>query len=103
MTLEWVYLVYGSTGEYSDRSEWVVAAYVEEDAARQHAELANGQLREAGVHSDDRRADHDVREEFVGKFYLDTECRIDYTGTSYGVQKVPLVLHVDQYMERFPK
>ena len=33
-----IYIVYGSTGEYSDRSEWPVAAYMDETLARTHRE-----------------------------------------------------------------
>ena len=35
-----VYVVEGSTGEYSDHREWPVAAYMREDLAREHADKA---------------------------------------------------------------
>lgn len=35
-----LFLVYGRTGDYSDRREWVVAAYRDEAAAYEHVRLA---------------------------------------------------------------
>lgn len=96
-----VYLVTGSTGEYSDHSEWVVAAYPYFEQAEQHAKLANDQLREAGLHADAGRVNRSEGKEFVGKFSLDRDCHIDYTGTVYVVQVIPMVAHVDEYMELY--
>jgi len=35
-----IYVVMGTTGEYSDRSEWLVIAYFDEEKAKQHVTLA---------------------------------------------------------------
>lgn len=35
-----IYVVMGTTGEYSDRSEWPVIAYFDEEKAKQHVTLA---------------------------------------------------------------
>lgn len=37
---KFVYVVMGTTGEYSDRIEWVVIAYDNETKAQQHVTLA---------------------------------------------------------------
>lgn len=34
-----VYVVIGESGEYSDRRDWTVCAYLSEDMARRHVEL----------------------------------------------------------------
>lgn len=40
MTINKIYIVFGCDGEYSDRIEWNVAAYPDEESARQHAKKA---------------------------------------------------------------
>lgn len=39
------YLVLGSSGEYSDWSQWPVAVYYDEAQAHRHAELADAEVR----------------------------------------------------------
>lgn len=41
-----LYIVVGTIGEYSDRREWMVAAYEDEELARRHVELASARGRE---------------------------------------------------------
>ena len=41
-----VYVVMGTSGDYSDRREWVVCAYTDEALAKQHVELAQARSRE---------------------------------------------------------
>lgn len=41
-----VYVVMGTTGEYSDRDEWAVCAYTSEDSAKTHVERATARARE---------------------------------------------------------
>lgn len=40
-----VYVVMGSAGEYSDRTEWAVVAYLDEERAKQHVVAATDRLR----------------------------------------------------------
>lgn len=35
-----IYGVFGSTGEYSDRTEWFVVAYANRETAQKHAKIA---------------------------------------------------------------
>ena len=35
-----IYVVMGTIGEYSDRGEWIVIAYLDEEKAKQHTILA---------------------------------------------------------------
>lgn len=35
-----IYIVIGTTGEYSDKNEWFVIAYDKEESAKQHVNLA---------------------------------------------------------------
>jgi hypothetical protein len=39
--MDTIYVVTGSSGEYSDWTKWLVAAYEDEQAARHHAERAD--------------------------------------------------------------
>lgn len=40
-----IYVVMGSHGEYSDRSEWMVAAYPDEQKAQEHVRSVEAALR----------------------------------------------------------
>lgn len=44
-----IYVVCGSVGEYSDRSEWMVAWYTTRDEATAHAEAAEAEARDLAV------------------------------------------------------
>jgi len=92
-----IWFVIGSTGEYSDHSSWSVAAYTEEDTAKQHAELANLYVK------DTKSLDWEERSDLSKHNPYDKDCRIDYTGAEYTVQEIPLCLHVDDYQERITK
>jgi hypothetical protein len=50
-----VYIVMGSNGEYSDRDEWMVAAYLGEAKANEHAQAANVALSTFEALSSDER------------------------------------------------
>ena len=82
-----IYLLIGSTGEYSDKMEWFLRAYRDVTAANDECEklnkLAEGleklpwEDREKAVH--ERLMPHDAH----------AQC--DYTGVWYSVVAVPLV------------
>ncbi len=91
-----VFLVVGRTGEYSETSEWVVCAYAEKETAQQHADLAN----KAAEGSENM--DWDEQEKLESEFIYDRGIECNYTGTTYKVQEVPMVCHVDEYVDRFP-
>lgn len=81
--LENLWIVTGSTGEYSDRCEWTVCAYRTEYEARWHVNAAQ-------VEAD--RIEHTRNGRYNGgepnKF--DPQMQMDYTGTSYHCQMVEL-------------
>lgn len=80
-----VWVVYGMTGQYSDRCEWNVCGYATEELAQRHADLAQA------------RADQLPRE--YGSTYdipakanqYDLGMQIDYTGTTYRVCMVEVL------------
>lgn len=77
-----IYIVEGTTGEYSDRSEWPVAAYADESLAQQHAEAAKRWYEE-----------HDCFERHYDEIFqnpFDPFMHINYTGTDWTVYEVEL-------------
>jgi hypothetical protein len=73
-----VYVVCGSTGEYSDHAEWLVAAYTNEKDAQRHVLLA---AQEADCIKEERGNRYTSPREGSNRF--DANMRMDYTGTSY--------------------
>lgn len=104
MTLDTAWLVWASSGVYSDRREWVVAAYPSEDVARLHAKLAKEQCLEAQARL--AALDKDMWELGEGETaklvpldpHITPYERLD--NVQYGVVEVPLCMHTDQFMER---
>lgn len=95
-----LYVVRGSTGEYSDRSEWNVRAFLTLAKAQQHVVLATARANElraaghnrfgdSGCWCDDcddrptRRLQRPFNE-------FDERMRMDYNGTRYAISEVPL-------------
>jgi len=79
-----VFIVYGTTGEYSDRSEWAVCAYPKREDADKHADQAK-----LWDHKNGREwasLPYDKRE----KNPYDPEYTRDYTGTDYYVLECEL-------------
>ena len=76
-----IYVVQGSTGEYSDHIEWLVKAYADEKQAQTHVVLAQARANElyAGV-----PRYYDIK----GKNEHDPEMQTDYTGTHYALLEV---------------
>jgi len=79
-----VYIVMGTTGEYSDRSEWSVCAYPERAQAEEHVERASQYARLALLNQQEQRPV--LRETNP----YDPDMKMDYTGTQYYVLKAPL-------------
>ncbi len=82
-----IFIVQGSTGEYSDHQEWFYKAYYSQDAATKVAEELNAKLLELGIH---RQCDYS--QEFStykekAKLFLknDPKFSLDYTGSDYTV------------------
>lgn len=74
-----IYIVTGSTGEYSDRSEWTICAYLTEQMAQKHCELAKRWYEE----NDCYKKRYDI--EFNNPY--DPYMCVYYTGTFWFIQK----------------
>lgn len=82
-----IYVVFGSTGEYSDRTEWLIKAFSNAEKAK---ELVINATQEA-----DR-----IRVKYKSSYFnwdskndpnkYDPKMLLDYTGTSYYYQSVEL-------------
>ena len=77
-----IFVVRGSTGEYSDRDEWPVVAFEIEDAAREHVELATQAA---------KAIEASGRDIAKGDNPYDPECdHMGYTGNTYWYERVEL-------------
>lgn len=70
-----IYVVVGTTGEYSDRREWAVKAFSNEDRAKDFVLEATKIAKELFVSK--KRYSDDMESP------LDPEIQMDYTGTDY--------------------
>lgn len=81
-----IWVVFGSTGEYSDHSEWMVAAYTTKEAAEKHAEKCRQWY--------DDKGGVEMRQHYwkadAEKNPHDPNMSVDYTGTTWAV--FPLTL-----------
>lgn len=86
-----IYAVVGKTGAYEDRREWLVIAYLNEQAALAHAERAAARARELYCLAEEEEGwpDQDV---WRLKNTHDPQMEVDsYTGeTEYYVQAIEL-------------
>jgi len=78
-----VWVVVGETGEYSDYSEWNVAAFTEEEQAEAFKDACKREVERIKKPGDGYPR---VREGF--KHAYDTQFHMDYTGTDYRVEMV---------------
>jgi hypothetical protein len=98
--MQTLYVVVGETGEYADSRNWNVVGYTDKNLAEQHAKLANDLMQEGRP----QHLSHADRSEFLKSFPYDNEPSVDtLTGTTYSVAEIPLVAHVDEYIETFTK
>lgn len=84
-----IYIITGSTGEYSDRIEWPVAAYTYKDTAKQKVVELNALAREVWKEIEAS----DEFDTLIGKALkeIDPKVSIDYhTGVSYYLEEVEL-------------
>jgi hypothetical protein len=88
-----IWIVHGSTGEYSDRQEWVVEAHSTEAAAQARIERLDQLMLETGVNTPPSRySDRSsmikvMRDHAEGDPFFNC----DYTGTSYYMSQCILV------------
>jgi hypothetical protein len=81
---EVIYVIEGTTGEYSDHSEWFVCAYHSRERAEEHARKA--MLRAKEIRGPVGSLFHYHVPRGVNEF--DPEMQMDYTGTDYNVCEV---------------
>lgn len=79
-----LYIVHGSTGEYSDHRSWTVAAYKDEAMAQAHVKAALDWV-EKNV---DPNASYSERDKYKNPF--DPRMSIDYTGVDWTLGWVEL-------------
>lgn len=84
-----VWLLFGVTGEYSDRSEWVVRAYASEADAKADCAALNTIAKDINA----GELGWSEREEAVAERLTphDANASMDYTGTHYSVEGVDVV------------
>lgn len=83
---ERIWIVAGTTGEYSDRSDWAVCAYRSEEAANRH--VSKAQLRAKELEKAGWRSVYPFSEREVNEY--DHKMSMDYTGTEYFTYSVEL-------------
>jgi hypothetical protein len=96
-----IYIVSGSTGEYSDRTDWMVCAYKSEDEAKRIVAEYDRIAKEIEVRcrldeDDPLRLDRYSFNRWHGDDrpkwpHPDPDFSMDYTGTTYGYGEVELV------------
>lgn len=80
-----LFIVMGTTGEYSDRTEWPVVAYEDEEEAEKHVDAATRRAKELEVGRGSRYELSDKE-----RSVYDPGMGMDYTGTDYYVLEVEL-------------
>jgi len=83
-----VWVLFGTTGEYSDRSEWVVRGYLNEADAEADCAALNAIAKDIGGGRDWASLHEAVAERLTPH---DASADMDYTGTEYSVSEVPIV------------
>ena len=89
-----IWIVEGSTGEYSDHHEWIAGCYTREDTAKEHVVLATAWARANGISGEhDRGGDYNT----VSDYYdarptnpYDPSMSVSYTGVYYTCYPVRL-------------
>jgi len=86
-----IWIVEGSTGEYSDHREWPVKAYTTEVAAREMVELCSAEYRRVKIRRNElglMNTWDDMPKDCVHKY--DPSFDEDYTGTLYRAYPIEL-------------
>lgn len=83
------YVVIGTTGEYSDRSEWPVAVVASEQAAESYITALDQQYQRMPRRWHGRSWEY--QDEIRAHMSLDPKFHCDYTGTSYFYCACPIL------------
>jgi len=83
-----IYVVMGSTGEYSDNREWPVFAFEDEADARAYVELCTARANELKQWQEQNKTSYDyVPDEFKN---YDKKLEPDYNGMNYYIENVEM-------------
>lgn len=86
-----VYVVTGDTGEYSDYRQWMVCAYMSEDAAKARVIELETLMKTLGAVTDSEWEQRAAATDAMRKHeHGDQAFDIDYTGTRYSYEAVEL-------------
>lgn len=84
-TKEKIFIVEGATGEYSDRKEWAVCAFEQEEKAKNLVEKLSGMARVVELQDDKYDMETTDAKAILA---LDPMFSMDYTGTTYTAYEV---------------
>ena len=85
---ETIYLVSGSTGEYSDRRDWVVRAFRSKENAQGFVVTCENFVQKHWPDGDKSYYEHPFSCKHEGG--PDPSVHMDYTGTEYSIEEVEL-------------
>jgi len=83
-----IYVVMGSTGEYSDERRWTVIAYFDKVKAQEHVINADRRAKEIFVEYKGDWVEYKEIPPNANEF--DPDMVMDYTGTIYWISAVPI-------------
>lgn len=78
-----IFVLFGHTGEYSDRQEWLVKAFVSQTLAEEVRDRCNAYAKAAPD-------DWDEREKYEANNPDDPSMTMQYTGTEYRIEETEL-------------
>ena len=87
---EKIWMVGGTTGEYSDRSEWVVDAWRSEEEAQARVTHLNTRMLELGMNTKKFRYSPAYEKAMEEMRKTDIAFQNDYTGTEYYICELEL-------------
>jgi hypothetical protein len=85
-----IFIVFGSSGEYSDHQEWTVKAFYDEDRAKELVERATIRGKEIEKKFSDERK-YFNRYEDKGLNEFDPDFIYDYSGFNYYIEETELI------------
>jgi hypothetical protein len=94
-----IYILYGQTGEYSDRTDWFVAAYMSKIEAVKHEKLCEAWCHKSGCSYRKNYGSRIERDLLEGKNPYDPGMKVDYTGVQYCILPVPLFERAPEDLE----
>ena len=93
-----IWVVHGSTGEYSDRYEWSVKAFVDEESAKNYVLFLTRERQKLPTQDWDTRGEVERLMRAIDPCFSE-----DYTGTHWFVSSVPLSLRLFEIPPDGPK